>query len=96
MAARVTEERDSCWGPMERATEVAAMRKQVDLTYILEKETGFGSGFVLQCADEVKRTLKAASSVSALSNRVAGSAIYSEEENGMGAGLGNRQMFIWR
>lgn len=87
VAARVMEERYSCSGPEERTTEVTAVRKQVDAIYILEKEPGFSNGLVLQCVDEGQRPLKAVSAVSGLSSGVAGSAIYSEEEDGVGAGL---------
>lgn len=81
------EERDSCSSPEERTTEVTAVRKRVDLIYILEKETGFRNGYILQCVNEGQRPLKAVSAVSGLSNGVAGSAIYSEEEDGAAAGL---------
>lgn len=94
MAARMMEDRQSCKGPMERAL-VTAVRKQMDLTYVLEKETGFGNKLVLRCTDEGQRTLKAASSVSGLSNGVTDSAMYSEEEDGIGADLGDSQMFVW-
>lgn len=94
LAARILEDRQFCKSPMERAL-VTAVRKQVDLTYILEKETGFGNKLVLRCTDEGQRTLKAASSVSGLSNGVTDSAMYSEEEERIGAGLGDSQMFVW-
>lgn len=64
--------------------------QQGDLTCILEKEIGFGNGLGVRWAEEGQRTIETASSVSGLSNGVAGDGINSEEEDRWGASLSGR------
>lgn len=52
-------ERGHCGGREERASVEAAMDNQVDLTYILEKETtGFDNGLGIRCAGEGRRAVE--------------------------------------
>ena len=74
LAARVMVEKDYCSGPRQRREEGVcgeAGRHTWSFSF-LEKETGFGNGFGLQCVDESQRTVKTASWVSGLCKKPQG------------------------